>query len=143
MGTIKVIIAFGLLILNFIGALFLFTKLAGGIPFYLEILYVLIALCVSLVYLLGVAFDAKWSGPIGLILFAVNMANAVCLYLLIGAFLTFVLLVLVNALGILLALFSLSDEDDDDDFEPVSEPVETYDVDEDNKSTKKVKKRKK
>ncbi|MBD3361780.1 hypothetical protein GF358_03230 [Candidatus Woesearchaeota archaeon] len=142
MGAIKAVFAFGLLILNFIGALFLFTKLAGGIPVYLEILYVLAALLVSLVYLLGTGFDAKWAGPIGLILFAVNMANAVCLYLLIGAFLTFVLLILVNAMGILLSLFSLNDEEDDD-FEPIAEPVETYDVEAEKPAKKKSRKRKK
>lgn len=137
MGAIKVLFALFLLMLNFIGAIFLFTKLAGGIPVYLEIIYIILALCVSFIYLLGAGFDAKWSGPVGLILFALNMANAVCLYLLIGAFLTFVLLILINAFGILLGLFSISDEDDDD-FEPVSEPVETYDVNE-----KKSKKRRK
>ncbi|MBN1644971.1 hypothetical protein JW851_02960 [Candidatus Woesearchaeota archaeon] len=135
MGAIKVLFMLCLLVLNFIGAFFLFTKLAGGVPYYLEIIYILLALLVSLIYLLGAGFDAKWSGAIGTILFALNLANAVCLYLVISAFLSFVLLVLFNSIGMLTAIFSVSDEDDD--FEPIEEPVETYDVEEKTKKRKK------
>lgn len=136
MGAIKVLFMLCLLVLNFIGVLFLFTKLAGGTPYYLEIIYILIALFISLIYLLGAGFDAGWSGAIGSILFAVNLANAVCLYFLIGAFWSFALLVLFNSLGLMISIFSVSDEDDDDDFEPMAEPVETYDVEETKKSKK-------
>ncbi len=137
MGAIKILFVLGLLILNFIGSIFLLTKLAGGVPFYLEILYILFALLVSLIILLGAAFDAKWAWPLATILFAVNLANSVCLYLVIGALLTFVLMVLFNAVGVLTAVFSIND-DEDDDFEPVSEPVETYEAEpEPKKKTKK------
>lgn len=139
MGAIKILFVLGLLILNFIGSIFLLTKLAGGVPFYLEILYILFALLVSLIILLGAAFDAKWAWPLATILFAVNLANSVCLYLVIGALLTFVLMVLFNAVGVLTAVFSIND-DEDDDFEPVSEPVETYEAEPEPK--KKTKKRK-
>lgn len=139
MGAIKILFVLGLLILNFIGSIFLLTKLAGGVPFYLEILYILFALLVSLIILLGAAFDAKWAWPLATILFAVNLANSVCLYLVIGALLTFVLMVLFNAVGVLTAVFSIND-DEDDDFEPVSESVETYEAEPEPK--KKTKKRK-
>ena len=56
----------------------------------------------------------------------------------IGAFWSFVLLILFNSLGMMIAIFSVNDKDDDD-FEPIEEPVETYDIDE----TKKSKKRRK
>lgn len=141
MGTIKVLFMFCLLILNFIGALFLFTKLTGGFPYYLEIIYVLVAVLVSLIYLIGAGLDTGWSGALGSILFSANLANAVCLYLMIGAFFTFVFLIMFNSLGLLIAMFSASN-DDDDDFEPMEEPVETYDISEE-KTKKKTKKRNK
>jgi hypothetical protein len=140
MGAIKALFMFCLLILNFIGVLFLFTKLAGGVSYYLEIIFILVALLVSLIYLIGVSFDTGWSGAIGSILFSANLANAVCLFLMIGAFFTFVFLVMFNSLGLLIAMFSAGN-DDDDDFEPIEEPVETYDVPEE-KAKKKTKKRK-
>ncbi|MBW2978739.1 hypothetical protein KY304_01350 [Candidatus Woesearchaeota archaeon] len=115
--------------------------MAGGVPFYLEILYILFALFVSLIILLGAAFDAKWAWPVATILFAVNLANAVCLYLIIGALLTFALMVLINSVGVLTSVLLISNEDDDDDFEPDAEPVETYDAEPEPK--KKTKKRKK
>jgi hypothetical protein len=141
MGAINALFMFCLLILNFIGVLFLFTKLTGGIPYYLEIIFILIALFVSLIYLIGASFDTRWSGAIGSILFSANLANALCLFLMIGAFFTFVFLIIFNSLGLLIAMFSAGN-DDDDDFEPMEEPVETYDVSEE-ETKKKTKKRRK
>jgi len=139
MGAIKTLFILGLLVLNFIGAIFLLTK-AGGVPYYLEIIYILFALFVSFIVLLGCAFDARWTWPLATILFAVNMANAVCLYLIIGAMLSFVLLLLFNSIGILTSVLLISDESADEDFAP--EPVETYDVEAEEKRAKKSKKRK-
>jgi len=142
MGAIKSLFILGLLVLNFIGAIFLLTK-AGGIPYYLEIIYILVALFISLVVLMGSAFDARWTWPLATILFAVNMANAVCLYLIIGAMLSFVLLLLFNSIGILASVLLISDEDEDDDFNSEPEPVETYDVEAEEKKTRKKSKKRK
>ncbi len=135
MGAIKMLFTLGLLVLNFIGALFLLTK-AGGIPFYLEIVYLLVAIFATLIFLAGLVFEARWAWPIATILFALNLANAVCLYILIGAILTFVLLVLINSMGILTAMLSINDEKEEDISIPET-PVETYSADEVSKKRKK------
>ena len=128
MGAIKMLFTLGLLVLNFIGALFLLTK-AGGIPFYLEIVYLLVAIFATLIFLAGIVFEARWAWPLATILFAVNLANAVCLYILIGAILTFVLLILINSIGILAAMLSINDEKEDVDLGVPETPVETYSAD--------------
>jgi len=136
MGSIKMLFTLGLLVLNFIGALFLLTK-TSGIPFYLEIVYLLVAIFATLIFLAGLVFEAKWAWPLATILFAVNLANAVCLYILIGAILTFVLLVLINSIGILAAMLSINDEKEDVDLGVPETPVETYSADVDSKKRKK------
>lgn len=141
MGAIKMLFTLGLLVLNFIGALFLLTK-AGGIPFYLEIVYLLVAIFATLIFLAGLVFEAKWAWPIATILFAVNLANAVCLYILIGAIITFVLMILINSVGILAAMLSINDEKEDVDLGIPETPVETYSADSVD-SGKESKKRKK
>jgi hypothetical protein len=129
MGAIKMLFTLGLLVLNFIGALFLLTK-AGGIPFYLEIVYLLVAIFATLIFLAGLVFEAKWAWPLATILFAVNLANAVCLYIVIGALLTFVLMVIISSIGILTAMLSINDEKEDADLGIPETPVETYAEDE-------------
>ena len=109
----------------------------SGIPFYLEIVYLLVAIFATLVFLAGLVFEAKWAWPLATILFAVNLANAVCLYILIGAILTFVLLVLINSMGILTAMLSINDEKEDVDLGVPETPVETYSADVDSKKRKK------
>lgn len=128
MGAIKMLFALGLLVLNFIGALFLLTK-AGGIPFYLEIVYLLVAIFATLIFLAGLVFEARWAWPLATILFAVNLANAVCLYIIIGAILTFVLLILINSIGILASMLSINDEKEDVDLGVPEKLVETYNAD--------------
>lgn len=102
---------------------------AGGIPFYLEIVYLLVMIFATLIFLAGVVFEAKWAWPLATILFALNLANTVCLYLIIGAIITFVLMIIVNAIGILAAMLSINDEVEDVDLGVPETPVETYSAD--------------
>jgi len=140
MGAIKILFALGLMILNFIGALFLLTK-AGGIPFYLEIVYMLVMIFATLIFLAGVVFEAKWAWPLATIMFALNLANTVCLYLVIGAIITFVLMIIVNAIGILAAMLSINDEVEDINSEIPDKLVETYNADEVEAESKKRRKK--
>ena len=114
---------------------------AGGIPFYLEIVYMLVMIFATLIFLAGVVFEAKWAWPLATIMFALNLANTVCLYLVIGAIITFVLMIIVNAIGILAAMLSINDEVEDINSEIPDKLVETYNADEVEAESKKRRKK--
>jgi hypothetical protein len=147
MGLARTIAILLLIFLNFLGVLFLETKLKTN--FTLELVFIVIGLIIAFGVILGLGLKLKWGWPLAAIMFSLYLANTVFLYWNIKAFLTFGLLLFFNTIGLLIAVVSIQE---DDDFVEESYPVETYDFDEEPhsiaydvkpKATKKQSKKKK
>lgn len=110
MGTGRLLTILGVLVLNFIGTIFLETKLQSYAP--LELVIIVVAILLSILALIGIASESRWAWPFTTILFSLLLANAVFLQVNIGAFITFVLLLLVNIFGLLIAVLSIEDVGD-------------------------------
>jgi len=146
MGIARTIIIIMLLFLNFLGAIFLETKLKAN--FTLELVFIVIGLIFALGIILGLGLELKWGWPLATIAFSLYLANTLFLYMHVKAFLTFALMLFFNTMGLLISVVSIKEEDD---FTEENYPVETYDFDEPHsvvynvkpKSAKKTKKKKK
>ena len=123
MGTIRLITISILLLLNFLAAIYLETKMHNN--FGLEIFLIILGVIVSLVVIFGMSFGTRWAWPLATILFSASLANAVFLYLSVKGFLVFSGMLFVCLLGLLISVVSIR-EDDDFMSETSDLPVETY-----------------
>ncbi len=114
------------LVLSFIGTLFLESKMEQY--FTLELVIIVVGILLSIIALVGVASESRWAWPFSTILFALLLANAVFLYVNVGAFVTFVLLLLVNIFGMLVSVLSIEDISASmtNQWSPDAAQVETY-----------------
>ncbi|MBW2985970.1 hypothetical protein KY333_01235 [Candidatus Woesearchaeota archaeon] len=125
MGLIRTITIILLIFLNFLGAMFIETKLQTN--FTLELVFIVVGLILAFGVIIGIGLNLKWAWPMATIMFALFLANAVFLYVNQKAFLTFVLMMFFNTIGLLISVVSIEEEDD---FTEEQHPVETYDFDE-------------
>lgn len=128
MGAIRLIIVLALLLLNFVGALFLETRMAQY--YNLELVLMIIGLIVMAGILLGLVFEARWAWPLSTIFFAASLANSVFLYFNVRSFLVFSGLLLFNLLGLVLSVVSIKEEDDFSEETTDSMPAELVDNEE-------------
>lgn len=122
-GVGRIISLLIFLVLNFVLAIFLESKLASGYTF--ELVVIVIGIILSIALLLGVAIEARWTWPVATILFSVFLANAVFLYIGTAAFVAFTGLVLVNVLGLLTAVLSINEPEP---YMVDAFPLETYEA---------------
>jgi hypothetical protein len=125
MGLIRTITIILLIFLNFLGAMFIETKLQTS--FTLELMFIVVGLILAFGVIIGIGLNLRWAWPMATIMFALFLANAVFLYINQRAFLTFVLMMFFNTIGLLISVVSIEEEDD---FTEEQQPVETYDFDE-------------
>ena len=125
MGIARTIAILLLIFFNFLGAIFLETKLKTN--FTLELVLIVIGLIIAFGVILGLGLELKWGWPLAAIMFSLYLANTVFLYCNIKAFLTFGLLLFCNTIGLLISVVSIQEEDD---FVEESYPVEKYGFDE-------------
>ncbi len=107
MGFGRLLLIMGVLVLNFIGAIFLETKMAEYAV--LELVIIVVAILLSIIALIGIAAESRWAWPFVTILFALMLANSVFLFVTVGAFVTFVLMLIVNIFGMLVSVLSIED----------------------------------
>lgn len=124
MGLIRTITIILLIFLNFLGAMFIETKLKTN--FTLELVFIVIGLIIAFGVIIGIGMNLNWAWPMSTIMFSLFLANAVFLYLNQKAFLTFALMMFFNTVGLLIAVISIEEEDD---FTEENYPLETYDFD--------------
>jgi len=125
MGLIRTITIILLIFLNFLGAMFIETKLQTN--FTLELVFIVVGLILAFGVIIGIGLNLRWAWPMATIMFALFLANAVFLYLNQHAFLTFALMMFFNTIGLLISVVSIEEEDD---FTEENYPIETYDFDE-------------
>ena len=121
MGAFRVFVILMLLALNFVGAVFLETKMANF--FSLELIIIIIGFVITLIAIAGLAFETSWAWPLTTILFAAALANTLFLYFNIHAILTFAGMTLFNTMGLLISIVSIKEPED---FTSDSAPLETY-----------------
>ncbi len=116
------------LVLNLVGMIFLETKMVDYAV--LELVIIVVAVILSILALIGIAAESGWSWPFATILFSLLLANAVFLFATVGAFVTFVLLIIVNIFGLLVSVLSIGDVSSVESAAPQTQqdipPVETY-----------------
>ena len=95
------------MVLSFIGTIFLETKLQQYAT--LELVIIVVGILLSLIALVGIAGESRWAWPFATVLFSLSLANIVFVHVNVGAFLTFVLLLIVNIFGMLIAVLSIED----------------------------------
>jgi hypothetical protein len=123
MGAGKLLTTLVILVLNFVLAIFVETKLKAF--FTLELVFVVLGMLLALILLFGIATGSRWAWPFGTIFFSLSLANAVFLFWNSGAWLSFVLLLLFNVFGLLMAVLSIG-EREDEGLEMPQEPLQTY-----------------
>ena len=149
MGIVRTIAIIALLFLNFLGAIYLETKLTNF--FTLELVFIVIGLILALGMILGLGLELKWGWPLATIAFSLYLGNTIFLYVLTKSFLVFALMLFFNTIGILISVISIREEDDftEEDFS-----LDKYDFDDEphsivynaktaKKTTKKKSKKKK
>ncbi len=124
MGIVRTIAIIVLLFLNFLGAIFLETKLTTY--FTLELVFIVIGLILALGMMLGLGLELKWGWPLATIAFSLYLANTVFLYVHTKSFLVFALMLFFNTIGLLISVISIRE---DDDFTEEDLPLEPYDFD--------------
>jgi hypothetical protein len=107
MGMGRLLTMLVVLVLSFVGAIFLESKMEQYAT--LELVIIVVGILLSIMALVGIASEARWAWPFTTILFSLSLANLVFLHVNVGAFLTFVLLLLVNIFGMLIAVLSIED----------------------------------
>lgn len=151
MGMARTISIVVLLFLNFIGAIYLETKLSTN--YTLELVFIVLGLILALAVILGLGLELKWGWPVATIAFSLYLANALFLYISTKAFLAFALMLFFNTVALLISVISIGEDDDfteedsaldEYDFDAMPHSV-VYDTDTktDKKKTKKKKKSKK
>jgi hypothetical protein len=107
MGFGRLLLVMALLVLNLVGMIFLEGKMEQYAA--LELVIIVVGILLGILALMGIASEARWSWPFTTILFSLFLANAVFLFVTVGAFVTFVLMVLVDIFGLLVSVLSISD----------------------------------
>ena len=128
------------LVLNFILAILLESKMTAN--YTLELVIIVIGILLSIAVLLGMSFEARWSWPVSTILFSAFLANAIFLYIASNEFVAFTGLVLVNTLGLLTSVLSIGDYDDFVDEDALETYHEEHNVQVEYKAPKKKTKKK-
>ncbi|MEM4263443.1 MAG: hypothetical protein QW666_00925 [Candidatus Woesearchaeota archaeon] len=128
MGAIRLIIVLVLLLLNFIGAIFLETRMTQY--FHLELVLMILGFILMAGILLGLVFEARWAWPLSTIFFAASLANAVFLYFNVKSFLVFSGLLFFNLIGLVLSVVSIKEEDDFSEETADSTPAEVVENEE-------------
>jgi membrane-bound metal-dependent hydrolase YbcI (DUF457 family) len=105
--TGRVLTLLGIFVLNFIGTIFLESKLQEF--FKLELAIVVVGILLAVIALVGIAAEARWAWPFSTILFSLILANAVFLYVNVPATITFLGLLFVNVIGLMIAILSIED----------------------------------
>ena len=142
MGIVRLLIILILLLLNFLAAIYLETRMANN--YALELFLIVLGLIIAAIMLIGIIFDTKWAWALTTIFFAASLANAVFLYISVRSFLVFAGLLFVNLLGLLVAVVSIR-EDADFMAETSHFPLDTYEEEPEvvYRTRKKAKKKKK
>ena len=107
MGIGRLLVIMATLVLSFIGTIFLESKMEQYAV--LELVIIVVGILLSIIALIGVAAESRWSWPFATILFSLLLANAVFLFVNVPAFVTFVLLIIVNIFGMLVSVLSIED----------------------------------
>jgi hypothetical protein len=96
-----------LLVLTFIGAIFMESRM----PQYaaLELVIIVVGILLSIIALIGIASESRWAWPYATILFSLSLANILFLYLNVPAIGTFLVLLAVNIFGLMLSILSIED----------------------------------
>jgi hypothetical protein len=114
-----------LFIVNFVGTIFLETKMPQY--FTLELVIIIVGILLSVISLVGIAAEARWAWPFSTILFSLLLANSVFLYVNVPAIITFLGLLVVNIFGLLVAIISIEDVAQSlGAMSPEVAPLETY-----------------
>ena len=127
------------MVLSFIGIIFLETKMSQYAT--LELVIIVVGILLSLIALVGIAGESRWAWPFVTVLFSLSLANIVFEHVNVGAFITFVLLLIVNIFGMLVAVLSIEDVAEAGGWNPQSAetadmtPLETYAAAADSKVT--------
>lgn len=125
MGIVRILTILFALFMNFVGAIYLETRMTNN--FTLELVLIVIGILVSIIMLLGLAFESKWSWPLATIIFSASLANSVFLYFSVNTFLVFGGLLFFNLLGLVISVVSIPEKDDFDSETSDSFPVDSYD----------------
>jgi hypothetical protein len=107
MGIGRLLVIMATLVLSFIGTIFLESKMEQYAV--LELVIIVVGILLSIIALIGIAAESRWSWPFATILFSLLLANAVFLFVNVPAFVTFVLLIIVNIFGMLVSVLSIND----------------------------------
>jgi len=107
MGFGRLLFVMALLALNLVGMIFLESRMERYVA--LELVIIVLGILLGILALMGIAAESRWSWPFATILFSLFLANAVFLYVVVGAFVTFVLMLIVNIFGLLVSVLSIED----------------------------------
>ena len=105
--TGRLLTLLSIFVLNFIGTLFIESKLEQF--FKLELAIVMVGILLAIIALVGIAAEARWAWPFGTILFSLFLANTIFLYANVPAIITFLGLLFVNVIGLMIAILSIED----------------------------------
>lgn len=133
MGMGRMFTVLAVLVLSFVGAIFLESKMEQYAA--LELAVIVVGILLAVIALIGISSDSRWAWPFATILFSLLLANLLFLHVNVGAFLTFVLLLIVNVFGMLIAILSIEDlvknlAGRSPEMGAMSPPVETYSTEE-------------
>lgn len=123
MGVAGFITGFILIILNLVFSLRLEKRMAFGND--LALIILTIVLLLSIIGLIGVYKNKRWAWPSMLILFALNTANQIWQYSVVGGSMTLWSGILFNIFGVLISLLGIEmymPETEEDIVEEVEEP---------------------
>ena len=121
MGIARTITIIVLLFINFLGAIFIETKLTN---YYMpELAFIVIGLILAMGVILGLGLELKWGWQISTIAFSLYLANTVFLYVASKQFLVFAIMLFFNTIGLLISVISIQEKDD---FTEEEAPLETY-----------------
>jgi hypothetical protein len=107
MGFGRLFVIMCALVLSFIGMIFLESKMTEYAA--LELVIIVVAILLSVIALIGIAAESRWAWPFSTILFALILANSVFQFVTVGAFVTFVLQLVVGIFGLLVTVLSIED----------------------------------
>jgi hypothetical protein len=107
MGIGRLLVIIATLVMSFIGTIFLESKMEQFAV--LELVIIVVAILLSIIALIGIAAESRWSWAFATILFSLMLANSVFLFVNVPALITFVLLIIVNIFGMLVSVLSIED----------------------------------
>ena len=107
MGAGRLFTMLVVLILSFIGMIFLETKMERF--FALELVIIVVGVLLAIIALLGMASESRWAYPFTTILFALLLANTIFLFVITDAIGTFLIMLVLNLFGFLMSVLSIED----------------------------------